>query len=116
MAIDWNSVVGYIKPDLQALQEAAGITQFDATGNGWYQVMNGLLVQGSIVSVGANASLVVPFQQPMPLQILGVFVQAIVAGVGNGYGTIDPAGTNLQQFTLVNTGIAKDYYWWAIGV
>lgn len=113
--MSWNSVPGYDVDNLRALQEAAGITQFpDATG--WYQLINGLLVQGGVVAVGANTSIVVPFQIGMPQQILGIFVQAAIAGVGNGYGTVDPAGTTLQQFTLVNTGAAKDYYWWAIGV
>ena len=111
----WNSLVGYGAIDLAQLQEQAGITQFpDASG--WYQMMNGLLVQGGIVNVGLNASLVVPFKIAVPTQVLGIFTQAAIAGVGNGYGTVDPVGTNLQQFTLVNTGPAKDYYWWCIGV
>lgn len=113
--MSWNSVPGYGVTDLQQLQDAAGITQFP-TATGWYQLINGLLVQGGVVNVGANATVIVPFQLAVPKQVLGIFTQAAIAGVGNGYGTIDPAGSNLQQFTLVNTGPAKDYYWWAIGV
>lgn len=112
---NWNSVPGYGLSDVDQLQEAAGVTQF-TSDTGWYQILNGLLVQGSKVAVGANTSLAVPFLAAFPQQLLGVFVQPIVAGVGNGYGTVDPAGTDLTQFTLVNTGAAKSYYWWAIGV
>jgi hypothetical protein len=114
--MSWLSVSSYTEDDLKHLQEAAGVTQFDTTGNGWLQVINGLLIQGSIAAAPANGSVVVPFQQSYPLQILGIFVQPLIAGIGNGYGTIDPAGTNLNQFTLVNTGAAKSYFWWAIGV
>lgn len=112
---DWNSIPGYGPADPSQLQEAAGVTQFNSD-TGWYQVTNGLLIQGAKVAVGANTSLVVPFLAAFPQQLLGIFMQPIVAGVGNGYGAVDPAGTDLTQFTLVNTGAAKSYYWWAIGV
>lgn len=113
--MSWNSVPGFTPDSTRAIQEAAGITQFPSE-NSWYQVMNGLYIQGGKVTVGAGAVLVVPFLIAFPLQNLGVFTQGLVAGVGNGYVNIDPAGTSLIQFTAVNTGAAKDFYWWALGV
>lgn len=112
---NWGSVPGYGETDVRALQEAAGITQFTGS-SGWYQILNGILIQGGVVAVGADTSIVVPFQVAVPLQVLSIHTQPVIAGVGNGYGSIDPAGSNLQQFTLVNTGPAKEYYWLAIGV
>ena len=113
--MSWNSIPGFTPDSARAIQEAAGITQFPADTQ-WYQVINGLYVQGGKVTIGAGATLVVPFVIPIPVQTLGIFTQGLVAGVGNGYVNIDPAGTNLTQFTAVNTGAAKDFYWWAIGV
>lgn len=113
--MSWNSIPSYGLTDLKQLQDAAGVTQFPSDTS-WYQLINGLLVQGGKVAIGANTSLVVPFLVGNPTQLLSVFTQPILAGTGNGYGSIDPAGTNLNQFTLVNTGAAKDYYWWAVGV
>lgn len=115
MANEWSSVPGYGETDLNQLQQAAGITQFSGA-NGWYQLINGILVQGGIVNVGAGATATFPFQVAITSQLLGVFLQAQNAAAGSGYGSIDIATTNLQQFTIVNTGVAKDFFWLAIGV
>jgi hypothetical protein len=114
--MSWNSIPGLSPDSLRNLQEAAGITQFPSDGTSWYQVINGLYIQGGKVTIGAGATIVVPFKIPLPVQVLGVFTQGLIAGAGNGYVNIDPAGSDLTQFTAVNTGAAKDFYWWAIGV
>jgi len=113
--MSWNSIPGFTPDSARAIQEAAGITQFPAESQ-WYQIINGLYIQGGKVTIGAGATLIVPLVISVPTQILGVFTQGLVAGVGNGYVNIDPAGSDLEQFTAVNTGAAKDFYWWAIGV
>ncbi len=113
--MSWNSVPGYGATDLRALQEAAGVTQFPSA-TCWYQLINGILVQGGAVNVGAGVDATFQYNIAIPTQLLGVFVQAQNAAVGSGYGSIDIATTNLQQFTVVNTGLAKDFFWFAIGV
>lgn len=113
--MSWNSIPSYSPDTLRQIQESSGITQFP-DGSSWYQIIQGLYIQGSAVDVLINSSTVIPFEIAIPTQLLGIFLTPVIAGVGNGYGAIDPAGTNLTQFTLVNTGAAKSYYWWAIGV
>jgi hypothetical protein len=112
-----NAIMPYIDAALQDAIQSIGVTQFQGD-TGWQQTIGGLLLQGSrTASLGAESSTVIPFFVGFPKQTLGVFVQAIygAAGAGNENSGIVTAVT-LNQFTLINDGVAKQFYWWAIGV
>lgn len=113
--MNWNAVGAYGDTTVSELQEAAGITQFPSA-NGWYQTINGILVQGGTITIANNATLTVPFHVAFQTQLLGVFTQAIASGLLNYAGVIVAASTDLTQFTVTNTGVTKDFYWLALGV
>ena len=110
----WNSTGGYSNTSVEELRDAAGITQFPSATS-FFQLINGLQIQGGITgSIAIGATLVVPFPAPYETQVLGVFLQPVNAAAS--YGSIDPSGTNLTQFTIKNGIVAGAFYWWAIGV
>lgn len=107
-----NSIAPFLQASLENLQEAAGITQFPDELT-WYQILNGLQVQGGRVSISNGANLDVSFVAPYEKQVLGVFLQ-VVGGAENGaYISTVPA---LDQFNIVNGAGDRTYYWWAVGV
>ena len=91
---NWNAIPGYA-PDLEALQEALGVTQFGSQ-NRWHHTLGGLIFQGGIVPPDGKVSFLVGFNK----QILTVQV--------NG-GTADKI--TLQGFETTSGG-----HWLAIGV
>ncbi len=109
---NFNSLVPFIKPTLKDLADAGGITQFASDGFGWFQVLNGLIIQGGFYEHnGAPAPHTVSFHTAFPKQVLGVFLQQVGAG-SNAYLTT----VTLEDFIVDHGGTHADYYWWAIGV
>jgi len=112
--MSWGSVGSYSTASTEELRDAAGITQFPSSTS-FFQVMNGLQIQGGITgSIGIGGTLVVPFPAPYETQLLGIFLQTVNAVAASA--SVDPAGTNLNQFTIKNGITAGPVYWWAIGV
>lgn len=112
--MSWNSIGAYGRSSVVELQEAAGITQFPSSSS-FFQIVNGLQIQGGISSsIAIGGNLVIPFFAPYETQVLGVFLQPVNAAAS--YGSIVPAGTNLTQFQIINGPVAGSFYWWAIGV
>lgn len=113
--MSWNSIPGFSPDSERSLQEAAGITQFPADGTSWYQVINGLQIQGGFTPVstsGVNIS--IAFPAPYKTQLLGVFLAPI--DHPNASPAIIAASTDLTQFTFKHNGTNTNFYWWAIGV
>ena len=107
-----NSVSPLLQASLFELQEAAGVTQFPSETS-WYQIINGLQIQGGRISVADAATVDIPFVAPYETQVLGVWVQ-VVGGAENGaHLSAVPA---LDKFTLVNGVGDRTYFWWALGV
>lgn len=112
--MSWNSIGAYSTTSGEELREAAGITQFPSSTS-FFQIINGLQIQGGITaSIAIGGNLVVPFFAPYETQVLGVFLQPVNAAAS--YGSVMPAGTNLNQFQIINGPVAGAFYWWAIGV
>lgn len=110
----WNSIGAYGAQDVEALREAAGITQFPSSTS-FVHVMNGLQIQGGVTaSIAIGGTLTVAFPAPYETQLLGVFLQPI--NTAANYGSIDSTGTDLTQFKVKNGIVAGSFYWWAIGV
>lgn len=112
--MSWNSIPGFSPDSERSLQEAAGITQFpDETS--WYQVINGLQIQGGLTPVSASGvDTTIAFLAPYKTQLLGVFLTPI--DHPNASPAIVAASTDLTQFTFKHSGTITDFYWWAIGV
>jgi hypothetical protein len=112
-----NAITPLNLASLKDVHEAIGVTQYVSLTN-WYQTIGGLLIQGGLVEAApADAAIIVPFNVGFNKQILGIFIQAIYtpAGAGNeNTGMVHPTFT-LSQWTLVNDGVVKDFFWWAIG-
>jgi hypothetical protein len=120
MSNEYGSVVPYSKASIEEQQNALGILQFiSASDTNWYQIISGLLVQGGYVTAAvANANTVVNFNVAYPKKVLGIFVQSVYQPAGAGQensGMVHPTFT-LSSFTLVNDGVQKDFFWWAIGI
>lgn len=113
--MNWNGIIPYLAATPQELQEAAGITQF-VGANGWYQTINGLLVQGGKINIISGSSATAFFPAPFTSQLLFVTAQVLFGSSNAGYSSIDPANTDLTKVTIYNTGNSKDYYWLAVGV
>lgn len=100
-----NAVSPYVDATIRDVQEAAGVGQFYGA-TGWAVTMSGFHKQGNKVNVPAGGSVIVPFNEAFPKQVLGIFTQ--------------PGGLvsaeSLTGFTLANPGAAASFYWWAIGV
>ena len=112
--MSWNSVWSYSSTSAEELRDAGGITQFPSATS-FFQVINGLQIQGGITaSIAIGGNLVIPFFAPYETQVLGVFIQP--ANAAASYGSVIPAGTNLTQFQIINGPVAGAFYWWAIGV
>lgn len=115
-----NSVVGYHDATLPEMQETAGITQLGVNGdeNAWFQVMNGLLIQGGRVDdVPANGSSTVDFHRAYPKKVLGVFLQLIGNSIVGVPYRDEVLVLSLAQFEVYNDYTDDSgYYWWAIGV
>lgn len=112
--MSWNSLGSFNSASIDQLRDAAGITQFpDATS--WYQVLNGLQIQGGytpVVTSGVDTT--IPFQAPYKTQLLGVFLTPI--DYPNASPAVITATTDLIQFTFKHSGTDTNFYWWAIGV
>ena len=112
--MSWNSVGSYSSTSAEELRDAGGITQF-ASSTSFFQIINGLQIQGGITSsIAIGGNLVIPFFAPYETQVLGVFLTPVNAAAS--YGSVIPAGTNLNQFQIINGPVAGAFYWWAIGV
>jgi hypothetical protein len=112
MGANTNSVSAYSDVKAEELQEAAGVTQFPSS-TGWYQLVNGLQIQGGRISILSGANQTVPFHAPYEKQVLGVFLQVLEGAENGAY--IDPIPA-LDEFTVYNGVGDRFYYWWAIGV
>lgn len=108
-----NSVFPFSKARLDELQDAAGITQFPGV-NTWYQVMNGLVIQGGLEAFVAPAVRTIDFPAPFEKQLLGVFFSPVAAATGFAAHIV--ASPGLNSFQLNHSGANASYYWWAIGV
>ncbi len=113
--MNWNAVTPFVDATPKELQDAAGITQF-VGADGWYQTINGLLVQGGKANIISNSTTGVSFNVAFQSQVLFVFTQAISGGAGNGYVNVFPGSVALDMFVAQNTGNSKDFYWLALGV
>ena len=112
--MSWNSIGGYSTASPEEIRDAGGITQFPSSTS-FFQIVNGLQIQGGITDVIAiGGTLIIPFPAPYETQVLGVFLQPVNAAAS--YGSVVPAGTNLTQFQIINGLVAGAFYWWAIGV
>ena len=112
--MSWNSVGSYSSTSAEELRDAGGITQFPSSTS-FFQIINGLQIQGGITSsIAIGGNLVIPFPAPYQTQVLGVFIQP--ANAAASYGSVIPAGTDLNQFQIINGPVAGAFYWWAIGV
>ena len=110
----WASIGAYSGASLEELRDAGGITQFPSATS-FFQIINGLQIQGGITSsIAVGGNLVIPFFAPYETQVLGVFLTPVNAAAS--YGSVVPAGTNLNQFQIINGPVAGAFYWWAIGV
>jgi hypothetical protein len=112
-----NSVIPVYRPSPNQLADALGVTQFSGESN-WAQVIGGLIIQGGKVSgVPAEGSVTVFFDPAFPKQLLGVFLQSIYSSPTAGNENSGCVSTpTLVDFILLNDGLEKDFYWWAIGV
>lgn len=113
-----NSILPFVRADNKDLQDTVGLTQFSgATSTEWQQTIGGVLFQGGLV-IGAApaANTVVTFPGGFPLQVLGIFLQGIDA-IPPIFGSALVSNT-LADFTFYNSdpALAKDFYWFAIGV
>jgi hypothetical protein len=122
MSSNTNAINPYANASLEQVQEALGLTVFDAaTGENWYHTIAGLLIQGGVVGpiAGNTLSGLLPFNTGFPKQVLGVFLQPIdtvVAGTGIRYSAAVSV-PDLNNFQIANDGaVAVDFYWWAIGL
>ena len=112
--MSWASVGAFSTTDPGEIRDAGGITQFPSDTS-FFQILNGLQIQGGITDIIAiGGTLVIPFPAPYETQLLGVFLQPVNAAAS--YGSVVPAGTNLTQFQVINGPVAGPVYWWAIGV
>lgn len=114
-----NSIAPYVGATLKEQQEQSGIGRFYGEF-GWAITEGGFLKQGNRVTVTSdNAPLSISFNEAFPKQCLGIFVQAIIAvagGTSDNDGKVQANSETTNGFTLLSSGIAKSYYWWAIGV
>jgi hypothetical protein len=95
-------------------------TLSDTSGN-WDITLAGLKIQGGRVTVGAETSLAINFPSSFTTKVLGIFTQAIhnttTAGTAlNEQSGLVNSGFTLNGFTLINDGVAKDFFWWAAGI
>lgn len=111
MRANTNSIFPFSRARLDEIQESIGITQFPSEFE-WYQVIGGIIVQGSLASVGDGATLVVDFPAPYEKQLLGVWLQVVGAAANTAY--VNAAG--LDSFEIVNGVGARDFYWLSLGV
>lgn len=112
--MNWNSTPSYGKVSLDELHQSLGIMQFPSDRT-WAIVSFGQIEQGGLVDIDAASTLVVPFVTPFPQQLLGLFIQPLVAGTGSVILNVDPALITLEEFTIKNPGAAKSFYWFAKG-
>lgn len=103
-----NSPSGYYR---DTNPEALGIPQF--SGDSFYQVFNGIVVQGGKATAGATGDFNVPFVAPFRQQLLTVQVHRI--DVANHIHVVS-AGTTLTNLRVHLTGAAGSFYWFAMGV
>ena len=113
--MSWNSVGGFSTTSPDELRDAAGITQFPPDGTSFYQIINGVQIQGGLTAaVPAGGTLVVPFPASFETQLMGVFLQPVNAAAA--YASVNPAASNRFQFNIINGPVAGPFYWWAVGV
>jgi len=105
-----NSVIPFLGASSRDLQEAAGITQFPSQYE-WFQVVNGLIIQGGYVEALGTTTNIISFVAPFGKQTLGVFIQVVAAATNDSYVN----AVTLNNFELINLAGARNYYWWAIG-
>jgi len=113
-----NSVIPFLGASSRDLQEAAGITQFPSQYE-WFQVVNGLIIQGGYVEalstttniISFTTTNIISFVAPFGKQTLGVFIQVVAAATNDSYVN----AVTLNNFELINLAGARNYYWWAIG-
>lgn len=117
MTSNINSVTPLNIASLKDIHESLGVTQYTSLTN-WYQTIAGLIIQGGkIIAAPADANTAVSFNVGFNKQVLGIFVQSLYqpAGAGNeNTGMVHPTFT-LSTWTLVNDGVVKDFFWWAVG-
>ncbi|MCV6900763.1 hypothetical protein OE165_27405, partial [Escherichia coli] len=83
MSLGYNSAMPNSGASLEDLERALGIPRFGgATGENWTILLNGLIVQGGKITLPAAATTSFPFNDPLTLQVLGVFIQPAVTAVG----------------------------------
>lgn len=115
-----NRITASGEVSLDELKESFGNTIFNSgSATEWYKTINGIIVQGGFVNdAAADATTAVPFNYAFPKQVLGIFVQAIhsPAGAGNENTGLVAPGYTLTGFDLVNDGVLKDFFWFAIGL
>lgn len=115
---NYNSIPPYIAARVKDNSESIGITQQGVDEDHWYQIIGGLIIQGGIEAVDANTIDTVPFVQPFPKKVLGVWLQTIGNGtlpapaIRNYYAEI----IDLATFELSNDyAVESSFYWLAIG-
>lgn len=73
----------------------------------------GFKFKGARISIAANATVAITFPTAFTISLLAIILQEI--GTGKGYIASAPA-PSLSGFSLVNDAVAKDFYWFAIGI
>lgn len=106
-----NSIPPFATARVKDLLETIGVTQFPSEKN-WYQVLGGLLLQGGFID-NASTGTTITFNTSFTKQVLGVFlipVRATTIQFCVNTVTID-------NFVVIhNSGVAEDFYWFAVGV